>query len=114
MIPQIIGGAASGDFTLAAPEAVLGAELASEISLGFYYSVHCSESVPFYTPALIKQYQHGSFYGLADNGATELVSLCKVWPSAELNAADVVPVQSDPPSLIFVAPSNPIPSIPFP
>ena len=113
LIPQIIAGAASGDFTLAAPEAVLGAELASEISLGFYYSVHCSESVPFYTPALIKQYQHGSFYGLADNGATELVSLCKVWPSAELNAADVAPVQSDRPVLIYVGAFDPITSIAF-
>src|SRR5260221_1267813 len=113
VIPKMISDAAAGDFTLASAQAALEGETAPEISLGLYYSVHCSESLPFYTPALIKQYQHGNFFGADDKSADELAAACKSWRSAEVSAADVAPVKSDQPVLIFAGMFDPITSVGF-
>ena len=113
IIPQMIGSAAAGDFTLTASMLVLDAETEPLVSLGLYYSVNCSETLPFYTPALIQRYQHGSFYGMDNSGALELQALCKVWPSAKLNTSDVAPVTSTRPVLILSGAFDPITSLAF-
>src|SRR5260221_11134779 len=53
VIPKMISDAAAGDFTLASAQTALEGGTAPEISLGVYYSVHCSESLPFFKPSFI-------------------------------------------------------------
>src|SRR5258708_37662720 len=108
VIQQMITQEASGDYTLIAAEAVLNAEVAPEIALGLYYSVHCSESLPFYTSKLIAQYDKSAFYGLESHSVEQLTAICKAWRSAELMPADVAPVKSDRPVLIMVGAFDPI------
>ncbi|MEP7288829.1 MAG: alpha/beta fold hydrolase [Chloroflexota bacterium] len=113
VIPQMVVQAANGDFTLSAAQLTLEAELASQVSLGMYYSVHCSESLPFYTDALIERYKSDSFYGAGVDGDKELAETCKAWRSAELDPADVAPVKSDRPVLILGGALDPITAVAF-
>ncbi len=108
VIPQMIYNAANGDFTLIASALALEGESAPFVSLGLYYSVNCSENLPFYTPTIIQHYQHNSFYGLDKNGVAGLQAICKVWPSAKLTAQDVAPVHSTRPVLILSGAFDPI------
>src|SRR5258708_27030999 len=86
----------------------LEAEIAPQVSLGLYYSVHCSESLPFYTAEVLKQVKPGAFYGLGDKNVEQLKAVCKAWRSAELAPEDVAPVKSDRPVLIMVGAFDPI------
>ncbi len=113
VIPQMISQAAEGNYLLAASTLVSYAEQTEDVSIGLYYSVHCSESVPFYTPDAIKNYPRGSFYGLEDDSPETLAAICKTWRSAELDQADVAPVKSDRPVLILSGTLDPITPVAF-
>ncbi|MCC7449131.1 MAG: alpha/beta fold hydrolase [Anaerolineae bacterium] len=107
-IPQAVAQAAQGIFTLPATMLVAYAELGNDMSLGLYYSVHCSESAAFYTDSIVKQYQRGSYYNSDDKSVDQLKETCQNWRSTELDAADVAPVKSDRPVLILSGVFDPI------
>jgi hypothetical protein len=114
VVPQVISNAAKGNFTLAAAQLVTYAELSSQISLGLYYSVHCSETLPFFTDDLLARYKsEDTYFGNSDLEVENLRSICKAWRSAELSEADVAPVKSDKPVLIYSGVFDPVTSVMF-
>jgi pimeloyl-ACP methyl ester carboxylesterase len=112
-IPKMIGDAADGVYTYAAAIQVSLAEQSDSLSLGVFQSVACAESVAFFTDDMIKQYMTGSFYGLGDELILDIVDSCKGWRSAELDAAQLAPVKSERPVLIFSGGFDPITPVAF-
>jgi len=112
LIPSSIHSAANGDYTFPAGVLIAEAELAPEISQGLYESVVCSELVPFWTDALIKQYKTDTLFSAIDT-PNDYISGCKAWRSAELSAADVAPVVSDRPVLVLSGGLDPITPVKF-
>ena len=105
LIPMIISQASLGIYTLVAGIEVEITEQFNTISIGLYYSVTCAEAVAFYTPDQISSAFHGSIFDDPDQLS---VDQCKVWRSAELDPADVAPVQSDRPVLVLEGNFDPI------
>ncbi len=113
VIPSAISAAANGNYSIPAGIMIAQAEQAKQaISLGLYQSIICSEIVPFITGSLISQYQNDNTFSTLDKPADTRAS-CKMWRSAELNAADVEPVQSDRPVLILSGNLDPITPVSF-
>jgi pimeloyl-ACP methyl ester carboxylesterase len=108
VVPQVIANAANGVFTLPASALVSAAEQSKDISIGLYYSVHCAESLPFYSEAVIQQFASDKFFGSRSGGVEELRQICAEWRSAELDAADVAAVRSSKPVLILSGAFDPI------
>ncbi len=112
LIPQTIAEAARGSYTLSASVLVTYAEQAADaISIGLNYSVECAEELAFLTPAQLSGAKEGVFGELLD--PTSTVEACKQWRSAELNAADVAPIQSDRPVLILSGALDPVTPVRF-
>jgi pimeloyl-ACP methyl ester carboxylesterase len=109
-IPMLIEDALDGDYDQIAYKMVneaLDGDNSGGIVSGLYYSVICSELVPFYTEELLAQYSQKTLFG--DNyGSQNLIEYCKSWPVPPLPAADVAPLQSDRPVLILQGALDPI------
>jgi pimeloyl-ACP methyl ester carboxylesterase len=103
-VPQAIAQAARGIYTL--PAAVLIAAAEQPISYGMNLSVVCAEDVAFYTPELLERIPRSRFFGRLPNDSYS--ELCAVWRSAELEAADVLPITSDVPTLFLAGEFDPI------
>jgi pimeloyl-ACP methyl ester carboxylesterase len=107
IIPQVISQAAQGSYVLSASLLASIYEQSALISYGLFYSVQCSENVPFLTDALIKQHSSSSVF--ADTKVVEnLKATCQVWRSAEVDPADVAAVKSDRPVLILSGAFDPV------
>lgn len=113
ILPQAVEQAANGVYIYPAATLVAAAEQGKDISFGLFYSVHCAETLPFYTPALIEGYQPTQFYGSAADGVTELRQICANWRGGELDAADVAPVTSSKPILILSGAFDPVTPVSF-
>jgi pimeloyl-ACP methyl ester carboxylesterase len=111
VIPQTISQAAQGNNTLAASTLISYEEQTSDLSLGLYYSVHCSETAPFLDVAAKRQ--PGRFFGRDYDEVKHLGAVCKVWRSAELAQADVAPVKSERPVLILSGALDPVTPVAF-
>jgi pimeloyl-ACP methyl ester carboxylesterase len=113
ILPQAVEQAANGVYIYPATTLVAAAEQGKDISFGLFYSVHCAETLPFYTPALIGRYQPTQFYGSAQDGVAELQQICANWRGGELEAADVAPVTSSKPVLILSGAFDPVTPVSF-
>lgn len=113
VIPSEIDKASKGDLKTFANVLMQVAKASPEVSIGLYYSVNCSESLPFYTPDLIKKFQKGAFFGADKDSIAELSEICGLWRSAEVSAADVAPVKSDRPTLILSGGFDPVTPISY-
>ncbi|MBX3085780.1 MAG: alpha/beta fold hydrolase [Anaerolineae bacterium] len=112
-VPQAVTNAANGNYSLAATILVSSAEQSKDFSVGLYYSVICAESVPFYTDALIKQYDPTKYFGAEKSSVEDARQTCANWRSAELDEADVAPVKSDKPVLILSGAFDPVTPIAY-
>jgi hypothetical protein len=112
-IPKTINDAANSVFSYAAAIQISTAEQSDAVSLGLFQSVVCGESVAFFTDDMVKQYMTGSFYGLGDELIVDMIDSCKRWRSAELDAAQLAPVKSERPVLIFSGKFDPITPVAF-
>jgi pimeloyl-ACP methyl ester carboxylesterase len=113
IIPSAINSAAKGGYAFPAGILIAEAEQADQaVSLGLYQSIICSEIVPFYTPALISQYQSDNTFSAINTPADDKTG-CDSWRSGELSAADVAPVTSDRPVLILSGNLDPITPVKF-
>ncbi len=107
IIPQMISQAAQGSYVLSASLLASIYEQSGLISYGLFYSVQCSENVPFITDELIKQHSTASVF--AESKVVEnLRAACQVWRSAEVDRADVAAVKSDRPVLILSGAFDPV------
>jgi len=118
LIPQTISEAAKGIYQFPATMLVTQAEEAENfISYGLNLSVTCAESVPFFSDALFDKYAADSFLiGAKDKYKDSFkpqIDTCKAWRSAELNEADVAPIESDRPVLILSGNLDPVTPVSF-
>jgi pimeloyl-ACP methyl ester carboxylesterase len=109
LIPLLIHAAYQGDFrpfVLAALPQARG--IYQSLSLGMYFSVTCSESIPFITEEDVKRETTGTFLG--DYRVSVHVGACREWPRATVPRNFTSPVKSDAPVLMLsgeVDPASP-------
>jgi pimeloyl-ACP methyl ester carboxylesterase len=109
LIPLLIHMAYQGDFrpfVLAALPQARG--IYQSLSLGMYFSVTCSESIPFITEEDVKKETTGTFLGAYRVGVHQ--SACREWPRATVPRNFTSPVKSDAPVLMLsgeVDPASP-------
>jgi pimeloyl-ACP methyl ester carboxylesterase len=100
LVPYTIDRAASGDFAPFAAQALaLEHGFSRSLSLGLFFSVVCSEDVPFVREDEIDAASSGTFFGAAQT--RELMKACEGWPRASLPAGWREPVRSDAPVLLL-------------
>jgi pimeloyl-ACP methyl ester carboxylesterase len=112
-IPKTITDASKGNYTAIASAIASAAEAAEDISQGLYYSVMCSEWVPFLTDDTIKRYDLTQFNGISATAVDEFRSVCKVWRAGEVSADEVSPLKSEKPILILQGAFDPITPVSF-
>lgn len=83
-----------------------GKNLAVQIPRGLYFSVVCSEDVPFITEEDIRKETAGTFIG--DSKVREFIAACKEWPKARVAPAFIGPVKSGVPVLLFSGDLDPV------
>ena len=96
-VPAIVHQAYLGNFLpfQTAAERQVGAGLAR----GMYFSVTCSEDVPFITEQQIVDETRGTFVG--DRRVRAHRAACEEWPRAEVPRDFVDPVKSDVPTILY-------------
>lgn len=112
-IPKTITDASKGNYTAIASALASAAEAADDISQGLYYSVMCSEWVPFLTAETIGRYDLTQFNSLAATAVGEFRAVCDVWRAGEISAEEVSPLKSDKPILILQGAFDPITPVSF-
>lgn len=113
LIPQTIADAAEGIYTFPAALQASQAELSGDfVSIGLNLSVSCAETSPYFSESAVTAKQKPSFlyptpeaYALAMRAQA---AICAIWPHAPLKRADVAPVRSSQPVLIFSGALDPV------
>lgn len=109
MVPLLIHRAYQGDFgpfILAALPQARG--IYQSLSLGMYFTVTCSENVPFITEEDVKRETNGTFLG--DYRVRVHQGACREWPRANVPRQFTSAVESDAPVLLLsgeVDPASP-------
>ena len=105
LIPLVVDRAHAGDY---APLAALGdpwEDISSKMSQGMFYSVVCSEDVPFIGEA-DREGLPGSFFGPE---ATDMMQqICASWPRGDLPANYHAPVATEHPTLVLSGDLDPV------
>jgi pimeloyl-ACP methyl ester carboxylesterase len=100
LVPYTIDHASRGDFgPFAAQALALEHGFSRSMSLGLFFSVVCSEDVPFIAAGEIEREAAGTFVG--PRQASELARACEGWPRATLPAGWREPVRSEVPVLLL-------------
>ncbi len=105
-LPAMLAAADKGDFTpLLSLMVPLTVAILSQIHLGMFLSITCSEDVPLLTSAHDQQAQ-GTFVGA--KFLDGLRKACDAWPRASLPGDYLGPVQSDVPVLLMAGEVDPV------
>ncbi len=106
-IPLLVHEAARGNWTPLA-EASVNARVGINQALasGLFFSVTCSEDIPFIDPATISQRTAGSFLG--DDRVRAQAAACAVWPRATPEPGHREPVRSNVPVLVIHGERDPV------
>src|SRR6185436_13542036 len=106
-IPLLVHEAARGNWTPLA-EASVNARtgILGILASGLFFSVTCSEDLPFIDPATIPQRTAGSFLG--DDRVRSQAAACAIWPHGSLEAGPREPVRSDVPVLVVNGERDPV------
>ena len=106
-IPLLVHEAARGNWTPLA-EASVNARtgILGILASGLFFSVTCSEDLPFIDPATIPQRTAGSFLG--DDRVRSQAAACAIWPRGSLEAGHREPVRSDVPVLVVNGERDPV------
>ena len=106
LVPLLIHLAYQGDFKpfilAALPQA---RSIYQSLSMGMYFSVTCSEDVPFITEEDIKRETLGTFLG--DYRVRVHQSACREWPRAMVGREFISAVESDAPVLLLSGEADP-------
>ena len=95
-VPAIVHQAYMGNFLPFQAAAVRGA---GGMSRGMYFSVTCSEDVPFITERAIVEETRGTFLG--DRRIRAHQAACDEWPRAEVPKDFLTPVATDIPTIFY-------------
>ena len=103
LVPLVIEKAAAGDWEpLAAQVIMTGQSFSESLADGMYYSVLCSEDVPFYSAGAGSAGEGFSF------DIESIQRQCELWPH-KVQAADLRgPVQSNVPTLLLSGEADPV------
>ncbi len=106
-IPLLVHEAARGNWTPLA-EASVNARtgILGILASGLFFSVTCSEDLPFIDPATVPQRTAGSFLG-ADRVRSQAAA-CAIWPHGAPEAGQREPVRSDVPVLVVNGERDPV------
>ncbi|MCH2659644.1 alpha/beta hydrolase [bacterium] len=105
LLPLIIDRAYAGDYGPLVALAVPQADVADKISQGMFYSVVCSEDLPFVTDAE-RRGHNANFFGPF---ALELMSrICGFWPQGDIPDNYHDPVATDHPVLVLSGNLDPV------
>ncbi|MGY8823533.1 MAG: alpha/beta hydrolase [Candidatus Latescibacterota bacterium] len=105
LLPLVIDRAYSGDFAPLTALMEPWDEITNKMSHGMFYSVVCSEDVPFIKEEEKKQ-MLGTFFGPE---AIDMMSeICGFWPQGELPANYHQPVSTDHPTLVLSGNFDPV------
>ncbi len=105
LIPLVVDRAYAGDY---APLAALGdpwEDISSKMSQGMFYSVVCSEDVPFIDEA-DRAHLPESFFG--PEVVDMMQTICASWPRGDLPADYHEPVSTDHPTLVLSGDLDPV------
>ncbi|HEY0512043.1 MAG TPA: alpha/beta hydrolase [Thermoanaerobaculia bacterium] len=106
-LPLMIHQAASGDFGPLAQASVrsrLGA--IGGITMGLFFSVTCSEDIPFIDPAEVAKRTANTFLG--DYRVQQQTAACGVWPHTAIEPGHREPVRTDVPVLVINGERDPV------
>ncbi|MBX5483954.1 MAG: alpha/beta fold hydrolase [Myxococcaceae bacterium] len=107
LVPLTIDRAAAGDFRpFAAQSDLVTAGLTKGLSNGMFFSVVCTEDVPFLDVENKTSWADGSFVG--KGFADDVLSACEVWPRGEVPEGFRTQVKSDVPALLFSGELDPV------
>jgi pimeloyl-ACP methyl ester carboxylesterase len=107
LLPFTVDRALGGDFRpLAAQAELVSASLEGMLSVGLFFSVLCSEDVPFIPPDRLARAGEGTFLG--GRVVRELVEACQLWPSEPVAPDFRQPVYSELPVLMLSGELDPI------
>jgi pimeloyl-ACP methyl ester carboxylesterase len=106
LVPLLIHRAYQGDFKPFVMAALPQARAVYQsLSLGMYFSVTCSESVPFITEEDVKRETDGTFLG--DYRVRVHQDACRVWTRTAVPREFAKPVESDAPVLLLSGEADP-------
>jgi pimeloyl-ACP methyl ester carboxylesterase len=99
-LPLLIHQAAAGDWKPLG-QTVVTAEAAIDrmLTRGLFFSVTCSQDIPFIDPAEVAGRTAGSFFG--DYRVRRQSAACALWPHARIDPAEREPIHSDLPVLLI-------------
>lgn len=106
-LPVLLHHAAAGNWQPLAQAVVAGkADLDKLLADGLFFSVTCSEDIPFIDPAEVPGRTAGSFLG--DYRVRQQTAACALWPRARIEPGQREAVRSDLPVLLINGESDPV------
>jgi len=106
-LPLLVHEAAAGDLAPLGQAAVnsrLG--VISDLAQGMFFSVTCSEDIPFIDPSQVAARTAGSFLG--DYRVRQQMAACAVWPHARIEPGHREAIHSDVPVLLVSGERDPV------
>jgi pimeloyl-ACP methyl ester carboxylesterase len=99
-LPLLLHQAAQGDWKPLG-QTVVTAEVGIDemLTRGLFFSVTCSQDIPFIDPAEVAGRTAGSFFG--DYRVRRQIAACALWPHARIDPAEREPIHSDLPVLLI-------------
>lgn len=97
----------TGDYArLASQYLILSRQLSESLSEGMYYSVVCSEDVPFYNPEQAARAAQGTY--LSSLEWEQTFEICSRWPQGQIPQDFKEPVRSEAPVLLLSGELDPV------
>jgi len=106
-LPLLLHQAAAGDWRPLAQTVVNAkAEIEKIITRGLFFSVTCSQDIPFIDPAEVSARTAGSFLG--DYRVRQQTAACALWPHARIDPQEREAIHSDVPVLLISGERDPV------
>ena len=107
LVPLTIFNASKGDFRpFAAQSDLVSGGLSKGLSVGMFFSVVCTEDVPFLDRDHVSTWGEGTFVG--PGFADDILRTCELWPKGEVPKSFREPVKSKAPVLLFSGELDPV------